>query len=344
MKNGKTEKEIRADLQRLYSLRRRARLRKWLLRISKRYAESVRTGASAAVIAVSIVGVVMALAGHDEYLTPVLALLLAALAGSAVVFIGTAPHYFHDHDSDLIEERFIGFSRKCRIFCDSLEELFSGSINAALRGFLSIENDLSDKTTDMEKAVNAYYLGRCYYLLGYLPNALRYFELSSKRGLTHPAARYMTAKVTGAMGEIENAKEMLMVILDDKDDPFSNYVRYEIGNIYLRNNDPETAMKWYEESMKRHEHVKSVAVAASLACLMMHDISRAEEMKRLALVNGIPDASKYIAVFNHMKDSVLNDRVELNRLAGFGAPSEMPSSLSGKTTDSKRTEGGDKND
>lgn len=248
----------------------------------------------------------------DDQTAVVIALVMLALNVVGVftaVFIRLHKN-FHTHDQEIIGKNFVGVSRKCRIFSEALDDLFARRLPKALQGFKSLETDYSDLLADQEPAIVAFYIGRCYDIMNYSPNALRYYEQAKMLGFSDKVLPFLTARCTGANGDTGEALELYRQVLSDRESPFRHYVRTDVGRMYIRRDEPEEAMKWYSEAMTKHQNYAEALGGAAIAKLLLHEFGEAEKLYRSAILNHIGDPVNFTAYYKEVRETALSQAKE----------------------------------
>ena len=223
----------------------------------------------------------------EKDLTPVIAMLTVHIITVAFVFLFKINENFHKYDPELIGDNFIGFNRKCRMFKKNIELLFSHRVSYALNGFKNMEEEFEENMDTGEKSVLNFYIARCYDLMGFYPNAAKYYESSKNFGFRNKVIDFLSARCAGSMGDIENALSLYNDVMYDQSTPVYQYVRTDIGKMYIKQDDAENALKWYQEAMDRHENYADAVAGAAIANLMLHNFDEAEKLYRKALLNRI---------------------------------------------------------
>lgn len=201
----------------------------------------------------------------------------------------------HRYDSDLIGRNFVGISKKSRLFRQSVENIFTRHVNTALNGFKELEENYSGELEDGEKPLVAFYTARCYDLMQYYPNAAIYYNKAASLGMKSDVLIMLTARCKGEMGDMKEAQSLYDSL--SANGPLRMFVRTDIGRLYLRRNDAENALKWYQDSINRHENYAEALGGAAIANVMLHNFDKAAEQYKAALLNHIPDPKSYAAYY-----------------------------------------------
>ena len=203
---------------------------------------------------------------------------------------------FHRCDDDIIGTAFTGLKRSSLIFEEGLESFDKNEFRKALEVFTDLEND-KYRLSQRETAVLEFYRGRCYDILGAFSNALICYESSREKGFYIPELPIFTGRCLGENGNTEKAAELFESLIRD-DYIYSDRMRFEIGNIYLRANKCEEALKWFNEAIEKHERYASSLGGAALACVMLGRCDEGRALFRQALINNIPQREAFTAHFN----------------------------------------------
>ena len=210
---------------------------------------------------------------------------------------------FHRYDEDIIGGAFTGFDKKSRIFEAGVHTFHSCDFRGALEIFTEL--DASDLTrSSEEQAVVSFYRGRCYQIMGIYPNALINYEKAEENGFTLAEMPIFRARCLAESGNTKKAVEVLMKLVDS-DHYYSSRARYEIGNIYLKLNDGETALKWYNEAIERRESYAAALGGAAIAYNLLKEFDKASEYFRLAMLNNIEDPHGFTNYFEEVQAAVM---------------------------------------
>ena len=205
------------------------KLRKWMSRNLNSVWNCIVFGTACTALSIDIIIAAMSLIGLDDLWGGLLVyasinLFFIALFIAVRIFI--APHR---NDSDIIDDNFSGISKKSRIFKKSSDQLLNGEPSQALNGFKTIEENFSESLSMSESALLCFYIARCYDVMGFLPNAVRYYGLSEEKGFDKDLMKVLFARALGKMNDISEALERYNDILE-KDNVYSPYIRTDIGD------------------------------------------------------------------------------------------------------------------
>ncbi|HBB71416.1 MAG TPA: hypothetical protein DCZ71_02280 [Ruminococcus sp.] len=279
------------------------RFRKIFGRMLSSSLDSVIYGTFCAVILYFVCSLVFAFMGYTDYLNGAALMLFFCMVGIVGAAVAHTKSGFHKYDPEIIGDCFVGYSKKCRLFSESLSDLFNHRVNFALNGFKTLESDYADKTDQREKGVLSFYIGRCYDVMHYFPNASRYYGIAENYGFSDSVLPLLKARCFAAMGDTDDALRIYTAILEDGDSPFRPIVRTDIGNMYLRKNDGKTALKWYSEAIELHENYAEAMGGAAIALTLQHRYSEAEEHYRSALLNHVSDPVGYTSYYKSVLEA-----------------------------------------
>lgn len=229
------------------------------------------------------------------------------------IIIKSSSKSIHKIDADLIGNRFIGLNKKSRTFRKSVEYLFEAKFQQALAGFKFIEENYHLNST--EKGLLFYYIARCYDIMNFNPNAVRYYEMAQQEGFSHDIMTVFYARCLGAMGDIEQAITIYNEIYgcnltddsSEKQVPQNKYydiARTDIAKIYLDNQQPEKALDWYLDAVEKHENYPTALGGCSLAYLILEDFEKSEKYYKYAVLSGIEDLDGFKAYYKELKDAI----------------------------------------
>ena len=225
---------------------------------------------------------------------------------------------YHKYDEDIIGNNFVGVDKKCRLFSQSLELMFNHRANAALQGFKSLEIDYADQLTGSEKAVVSFYSARCYDMMNYYPNALMYYSRAKEQGFPDKVLPFLNARCTGANGDTDEAVKLYSEVLEDESSPFRIYVLTDIGRMYLKLDDPDTAMKWFSQAIEKRQNYAEALGGAAIAQTMLRNFSEGQRLYKEALLNHIKDPEGYSLYFKRIMNAVKteNDKEIIEKSGG----------------------------
>ena len=210
---------------------------------------------------------------------------------------------YHRYDEDIIGSAFTGMNRKSSLFEMGMEMFHQRYFGDALEIFTKIDSEEYNKTNE-EQGVLSFYKGRCYDLMGWAPNAVNCYENAEKFGFTIPEAPIFLARCYASNGNTSKALEIFSSLMDT-DKKYSDRMRVEIGRMYIKLNDGEKALKWFNEAIDRRESYANALGGAAIAHTLLRDFSKGEEYYRMALLNNIDDPKGYSGYYKEIQAAVL---------------------------------------
>ncbi|MBR3282368.1 MAG: tetratricopeptide repeat protein [Ruminococcus sp.] len=222
---------------------------------------------------------------------------------SAELMKYSSSHFFHRYDEDLIGKAFTGLNKKSLLFEDGLDLFHKGHFRSALEYFTDAGDDRFVLSQE-EKGVLEFYRGRCYNILGTYPNAIICYDNAAAAGFSTPVLPLFTARCCIGNGDIERAKKIYGDLLDT-DYEHGYLIRTEFGKLYLKLNDGENALKWFQEAIERHENYADALGGAAIAQNMLHNFKAGEELYRAALLNNISDPVNYSNYYKEIQAAAL---------------------------------------
>lgn len=222
--------------------------------------------------------------------------LLQWIGFSFVEIIRFKKSIFHQFDDDLIGNAFTGINRKSRRFEKGLNLFHKNNFRMALEAFTDLgreENSLSKQET----AVNEFYRGRCYDILDAYPNAIICYKNAQENGFYIPELPIFIARCYSINGDPKRAVAIYEGLMDEKDYKYSNKLRCEMGNVYLKEYDGESALKWFNDSIERHEDYANALGGAAIANVLLGRYEEAEKLYKLAIVHNIDNPVDFIKYY-----------------------------------------------
>ena len=198
---------------------------------------------------------------------------------------------YHLYDEELIGDAFTGLGSSSIMFEQALDLFEKNNFRMALEAFTDISGG-KYKLSKKETAVLEFYRGRCYHILNIFPNAIMCYEKAEENGFYIPELPIFEARCHVGNGNYEKA-EYLYKELMTKDYRYRDRIRCELGNMYLKMNDGRTALKWFGESIEKHENYASAVGGAAIAQAMLGNTEKSAELYKLAILNNIDNADDF---------------------------------------------------
>jgi tetratricopeptide (TPR) repeat protein len=215
---------------------------------------------------------------------------------------------YHLYDEELIGKAFTGLKRSSITFEQALELFHKNDFRMALEMFTDLENS-GDKLSQQETAILEFYRGRCYHILDTFPNAILCYWKAKEGGFYIPEMSIFEARCHVGSGNYEKA-EALYKELMTKDYKYRDRIRCELGNMYLKMDDGLTALKWFGESIEKHENYASAVGGAAIAQAMLGNTEKSAELYRLAILNNIDNADDFKHYYRGIIALRKNDKKE----------------------------------
>ncbi len=271
----------------------------------KNISDSVILGSFVSTLIFIALGLILAFMEDTVFLDVILFYLIIDLFVIFSVTLLKTNRYsgsIHRIDADLIGNNFIGLDKKSRGFRKTVENFFNGNYPKALHDFQSIEENYN--LSDSEKSLLYYYIARCYDIMNYKPNALNYYEKSCSTGFSDDCVIILKARCMGAIGDIENALDIYNNILISGNNKYRQYIRTDIGRMYLDNRQPEKALKYYLDAVEKHENYDTALEGCAIAYLMLEDYEKSRDYYKYAILENPSDLEGFKAYYEEIRKAV----------------------------------------
>ena len=229
------------------------------------------------------------------------------IASWFVLFVYDAMKYrgaiFHKYDEDIIGNAFTGIDRKSAVFEKGLEVFRDKYFGSALEIFTELDDDYF-KLNEREKGVLSFYRARCYDIMGWKPNAVNCYEKASQFGFMIPEMPVFLARCYAENGNINKALSMFTELMDT-DKKYSDHMRVEIGRMYLKSDEGEIALKWFNEAIEKHQCYADALGGAAIAYTIMGNVEEGEKYYRMALLNNIADPQGFSRYYKEIQAAML---------------------------------------
>lgn len=210
---------------------------------------------------------------------------------------------YHKYDGAIIGDNFIGMSRKARTFRRGVRMFHCGEFREALEIFTDLENSCPTLCGE-EPGILSFYRGRCYNIMGCYPNAIICYEKAQSEKFSLAEMPVFIARCHAENGSTEKAVEMMTDLIDSKK-AYSERARYEIGMIYLKLNDGENALKWFDEAIRLRESYPEALGGAAIAHTILHHLEEGEAFYRKALLNNIENSIGFTRYYKEVQAAVV---------------------------------------
>ncbi|MCM1006583.1 MAG: tetratricopeptide repeat protein [Ruminococcus flavefaciens] len=214
-------------------------------------------------------------------------------------------NFFHRYDDELIGKAFTGLNRKSLLFEKGLECFAQKEFRIALEIFTDLEDEKYRKT-QQEYGVISFYRGRCYDILQAYPNALMCYEKAIENNFYYDGLPLLIARANFENGETQRAVDMYQELLDsERENRYERIVRTSLGHIYLKTGDSETALKWFQDAIDRHENYAEALAGAAIAQVNLHNFEEGDKLYRLALINNIENSENFTNYYKEIQAAAL---------------------------------------
>ena len=94
----------------------------------------------------------------------------------------------------------------------------------------------------------------------------------------------------------------------DTDYKYSDHMRCGDGQrMYIKLNDGETALKWFNEAIERREDYANALGGAAIAHTLLGHFDKGEELYKLAMLNNIDDPVDFIKLLQGHGSGAVHD-------------------------------------
>lgn len=160
-------------------------------------------------------------------------------------------------------------------------------------------NDSLDKLKELEeeelseeqRSVLAFYMGRCYQLMGYPSNGSKYFQEALALGLELNDVYLLAARCLTQNGRFDEAIEYYNILLER--DCCFDFLYTDMGITYLKKGDGEKALEEFSISIDEGKNYSFALGGCSLAYLQMKDLAKSREYYKKALNCNMDDITGF---------------------------------------------------
>lgn len=211
-----------------------------------------------------------------------------------------------DFDKVLIYCRFGGLhTKKLR---EAVIDMHLFGYNTALEKFKELEEtELSDE----QRAVLSFYMGRCYQLMGYPSNGIKYYRAAIELGLDLNDTYLLAARCLSQNGCFDEAIEYYKVLLER--DACFDFIYTDIGIAYLKKGDSGRALESFEKSISEGKNYAFALGGCSLAYLQMKNLEKSGEYYKKALTCNMDDVNGFKVFYCNIAEAEgLLDEIDPN--------------------------------
>lgn len=254
--------------------------------------------------------------------TAVILLLLCYLTAYPIMLIlhgdsyGTAQRV----DASLIGNAFGSFSKRDKSFCKGLEYYAAASPHMALEHFLDVRDHYT--LTEREKGICAFYIGRCYQLISCPSNAISNYREAYEKGFPEAESLLFLARSYCESGAFDESYDVYMDMLDRDLPAEFGYVYTDLGFLFLKQNQPEEAIPWFQKSIAKQMNFPYALGGLSVAMLQQGKFRKAKQYLTLAVTNRMPQARLFRQYFSEVQQSLLNEHPDWDAVNGSERPAE----------------------
>ncbi len=212
-------------------------------------------------------------------------------------------------DLEIIGRTFSGMRRIDRMFCNALTMLSEENPVEALDLLLELEKA---ELTEQERMLVLFYTARCYQLTGYTANSIQRYHAAQALGMQNDYLFLFLGRSLTEGGEYEEAEACYQTLLQRETRSFF-CVRTDLGMLFLRQRKGSMALRWFTESMNRHENYAFALGGCALSYLLLGDPEQSRTYYEKAILNQIPDLEGFQAYYQEVSEAVQQSEPEPER-------------------------------
>lgn len=152
---------------------------------------------------------------------------------------------------------------------------------------------------NQEQGILEFFIARCYQLMGYAPNSIRYFEPAIEHGIDNDAIRIFYARALTSVGDFDGAVEQYGVLEERSCEESCLYT--DIGRVYLKKGDGEKALGYFKLSMERFQNYAFALSGCAIAYLMLKNMPESERYVQLAILNHLDSPEDFYEYYEEVK-------------------------------------------
>ncbi len=242
--------------------------------------------------------------GSVYYYQVMLSSIVAALifASFAYFAFGRKDQRYILHSADPFDKRRIYscFSGKpASVMCEAVIDMNLNSYSEAAEKFKEIE--ASADLSDVQKAVLYYYLGKCYHVMGYPSNGIKYFRSAIDAGYSYDDVYLLMARCLVQNGSYEEAIESYNILIEK--DCLYDFIYTDIGIAYLKKGDGSLALEYFQKSVAEGKNYAFALGGCSLSYLKLRDLEKSEEYYKKALACNMNDIYGFKVFYCNIAES-----------------------------------------
>ncbi|HAM69404.1 MAG TPA: hypothetical protein DCP68_07305 [Ruminococcus sp.] len=256
------------------------------------------------------------------YLRILIVCYITAFITTCVVHFRDLVHAAMRADEHLIGKNFSGFRKADKLFSTGLDLYAHDHAREALDTFLQLKKEY--ELTESEDGVLSFYTGRCYQLLGCASNAVPYYRRARQNGFSAPFAMLFEARSCAEGGDFEGSLKLYDYLLShDRPDTFF-FLYTDIGYIYIRQNQPDQAIEWFERSIREQQNYAFALSGMAIAMLQKGEFETAHDYYYKALINRLKEPASFRSYFAETKQLMLQNHPDWSKKTGIHPEEAAP--------------------
>lgn len=144
-----------------------------------------------------------------------------------------------------------------------------------------------------------FFIARCYQLMGYAPNSIRYFEPAFEHGTDNDAIRIFYARALTSVGDFDGALEQYQILEERSCEESCLYT--DIGLVYTKKGDGEKALHYFRLSMEKFQNYAFALSGCAIAYLLLKNMPESERYVQLAILNHLDSPEDFYQYYEEVK-------------------------------------------
>lgn len=188
---------------------------------------------------------------------------------------------------------------EAKLLREAVIDMHLADLNGALEKFKSLEEK---ELPDDKRSVLCFYMGRCYQLMGYPSNGVKYFQEALDKGLKLSDTYLLTARCLTQNGRFDEALECYNALLEK--DCYFDFIYTDMGIACLKKGDGEKALEYFNKSIDEGKNYSFALGGCSLAYLQTKDLDKSREYYKKALTNNMDDVNGFKIFYCNIAEAV----------------------------------------
>lgn len=188
---------------------------------------------------------------------------------------------------------------EAKLLREAVIDMHLMDLNGALEKLRQLEEK---ELPDDKRSVLCFYMGRCYQLMGYPSNGVKYFQEALEKGLKLSDTYLLTARCLTQNGRFDDALECYNALLEK--DCYFDFIYTDMGIACLKKGDGEKALEYFTKSVDEGKNYSFALGGCSLAYLQMKDLDKSREYYRKALTCNMDDVNGFKIFYCNIAESV----------------------------------------